>query len=152
MERTPMTIRIGAAALFLTSALLTGLLTSSPARALPPTVTNSPGYDARLAESRKAAPAHRSKPVVRDRHRTNKPNPTDALRPRADRDRVGRCQQQQQTVRSREHTLPQRVCVRDKEVDESNRRGRQQRRPHLRQRKERIAVHAIGTHPEVLET
>ena len=38
----------GAAAVLLLGAFVT------PAQARPPTVTNSPGYDARLAESRKA--------------------------------------------------------------------------------------------------
>jgi hypothetical protein len=36
----------------------------APARAVPPTVTPSPGYDARLQEQKTAAPAYQ--PVARD--------------------------------------------------------------------------------------
>jgi hypothetical protein len=39
------------------------LVTLAPALARPPTVTTSPGYDARLAESRKAWAAQAAQPV-----------------------------------------------------------------------------------------
>jgi hypothetical protein len=40
-----------------------GLALVAPAHARPPTVTNSPGYQARLAESRKALSAPAATPV-----------------------------------------------------------------------------------------
>jgi hypothetical protein len=54
-----------------------GLVPVEPALARPPTVTNSPGYDARLAESRKAYAASLrqsnkgvTRRVARSRHST----------------------------------------------------------------------------------
>jgi hypothetical protein len=50
-----------------------GSLTLAPARAVPPTVTPSPGYDARLQESRSAStiytPAPRPRPTSAKRFR-----------------------------------------------------------------------------------
>jgi hypothetical protein len=51
--------------------LLSGLILMTPAKAVPPTVTPSPGYDARLQEQRDAShpPAPALKPVHRRRIR-----------------------------------------------------------------------------------
>ncbi|WP_457492334.1 hypothetical protein [Tardiphaga sp. P5_C7] len=51
------------------AAVIVSLGAIAPAFAVPPTVTPSPGYDARLAEQRRAAevqaPAHARKPLPR---------------------------------------------------------------------------------------
>lgn len=55
-----------------------GCVSAIPARAVPPTVTPSPGYDARLAEQRRALQSpqpviiekpQRRRPVIRHRHK-----------------------------------------------------------------------------------
>jgi hypothetical protein len=50
--------------LALMAAALAGGLSLMPARAVPPTVTPSPGYDARLQEQRAAAAATISEPAA----------------------------------------------------------------------------------------
>ena len=57
--------------LALLAALLAGASSMSPARAAPPTVTPSPGYDARLQEQRAASRAAAA-PVAKPR-RVKKP-------------------------------------------------------------------------------
>ena len=53
------------------AALLSSLTLVAPARAVPPTVTPSPGYDARLQESRSASTIYMPAP---------RPRPTSAKR------------------------------------------------------------------------
>jgi hypothetical protein len=57
--------------LALIAAVLTGAASLTPARAVPPTVTPSPGYDARLQEQRAASRAADA-PVAKPR-RVKKP-------------------------------------------------------------------------------
>jgi len=58
-------------ALALMAIILAGLASLTPAHAVPPTVTPSPGYDARLQEQRAASRAAEA-PVVKPR-RVKKP-------------------------------------------------------------------------------
>ena len=66
------------AAVAITALTLAGSAACTAALARPPTVTNSPGYEARLAESRKARLA--PQPVVQPRK--HRPKAPPALPPR----------------------------------------------------------------------
>jgi hypothetical protein len=57
----------------LTAGMLVWLAIAGTARALPPTVTVSPGYDARLAESRKALQAQPPAPPAQPARKRKPP-------------------------------------------------------------------------------